>query len=823
MLICLLYATPALSQEIEEVSFKIYIHRTELGFIDAISSDTTLWLDLPALTAALGLEFTFHTDSLYFSTCLPDAKHCFVIHADTLIQNGTLQNLHNRLIWRDNNRLYIQTDLLHKLSGLTLDINTKSLSVSILNGDSIPTILRKEQELKREIQFQKKLQAIHTKADTIPVRDFHWSSLGYSISPTISTNGTINFIASGNMTAELLKGAFYANYNYSGFSTYNRHLVTFRWDNRRINSSWLKQLSLVRTYSNLIMRTHGYSNGIYISNDLWNHSEKREYTFQGNTTPLTPVEIYTNGQLQEYIHSDSAGHYSTILPISPGDNKITAIAYDEYAIPMRHDATLFLPPDMQPEGKLSYKAAAGYIDDGNIYLNGNLAYGISDFLTLRFATENILYRNHLRSIAILGGSYAYRKTLRINTEYIPTVRWNAYISTNYREKISTSLFYEKYQKGQNKITYAPLQHLRFSLNSEIPLWYTNSLINLNIEHYKYEYASTFYTDLRWFLYLRRLTLSFSLATNAQNTIELARPVYGIQLGYYFRGKLYNELSYDYFSYFGQSRIRNRINYQSSNSFRFFIDTNYEFTFRHFNLSFGITWRLPTLEINTSTNVTRNFASTTTQASGSVLFYGKGIHTFTNRYIAGASLHVALFLDLNGNNQYDRGEQIMPNTKVLVNSVSECVRNKHGIFFLNIPADYMFRMVVPNQQFDDISWQVTPFERVLLLSGYQEKSIYVPIHIVSEVIGQVNCAERPVADLPIVITNTATGKEITVSTDDWGFYNYTGLTCGTYRIDIPEEVLSSRHLQTTTSALELQIPMSREGILIEGKDFILSPR
>lgn len=806
------------AQESEEAVFEFVANEWMLGDIRVLSLDTTVWISLSDFAGKLGYDYTSDAKKLIFSTCLPISGNCFTFRGDTLSFCSRDTVCKGEVVWA-NGQLFAGSSLLQYLTGINIRINYRGLAV-ILHADLVfPVILRQNQEKMRQLLCEVANRKITV--DSIPSPAFCLSSVGYNAAfyhPF--AQGINSYNLGGNLRGLIAGGAFHVSYNYSSLaSPGDKHYSAFLWDHQGLGRRWAKQISLFRRYSGFIMNTSGYTNGVYLSNELWGQVETRRYQFNGTVLPGQEVEIYNNGRFVDYIRADSNGSYSCDISMTAGDNLVTSTTYDEFASPFSVERTVRLFPDMQPAGRLSYNASAGWIDDGNKFFTTQWFYGVTHFLTLRAGNET-LFDRHFRTVFTLGGSYVPGKNLRINAEYIPSVRWNTSLNIGYRNKIHSTLFYERYHKNQTKVKYAPDSRLVFDCNAELPIGSLRSLLNVGIQYYEYPYMQSCNLNFRQNFYFRQLTAGWFLSSVSRRFLTAERWTCGVRAGYYLRNGWNTELTYEYSTFPYQSRLRNRINYQRGKSCSFYADTDYEFYHRNYFFSVGITWNLPSVRLRSSVNISKHSASMGAEVAGSVLLYDKGRYLFTNNN-GGTSLCVVIFLDENGNGKYEKGEQVMSDAEVFVHATSETVRNSRGIFFLNLPGATPFRLVIPGQQFKDIDWQVKPYEKMLVLRELQEEVIFIPVHIVSEISGQIMLANVPLSEVPVELTNLSTGRKQTIMSDLWGFFTSSGIICGKYAMQISPGYLSARQLKVIQQAVyEFDISPGKEGHQISGLNFEL---
>lgn len=807
------------AQEPEEAIFRFAANEWTLGDIRVLSLDTAVWINLSEFAGKLGYDCTSDADQRTFAACLPLPGNCFTFRGDTVSFRGRDTVCTGEAIWAGR-ELFASPQLLQYITDINTDVNYRGLAVTLHTDLVFPVILRQDQENMRQLLREAANRKITV--DSMPPPVFCLSSLGYNAAfyhPF--TQGINSYNIGGNLTGIIAGGAFRAFYNYSSLaSPGNKYYNTFLWDHQGLGHRWARQMSVFRRYSGFIMNTSGYANGVYLSNELWGQVETRHYRFNAVALPGQEIEIYNNGRFIDYIRADSNGSYNCDIPMTAGDNLVTSTTYDEFARPFSVEKAVRLFPDMQPDGKLSYKASAGWVDDGSKFFTTQWFYGVTHFLTLRAGNETFL-DHRFRTIFTLGGSYVPSKDFRINTEYIPSVRWNTSLNMGYKNKIHSTLFYERYQKHQTKVNYAPDVRLAFDFSAELPVGGLRSLLNVGIQYYEYPYMQSCNLNFRQNFYIRQLTAGWFLSSVSPRFLSVERWTCGVRAGYYLRKGWNTELTYEYSTFPYQSRVRNRINYQRGKSLSFYADMDYEFYYRNHIVSVGVTWNLPSIRLRSSVNITKRSASVGTEVAGSVLLYRKGRYLFTNNNGA-TSLCVVVFLDENGNGSYDKGEQIMPDADVFVHATSETVRNKRGIFFLNLPGETPFRVVIPGQQFKDIDWQVKPYEKMLILSEFQEEVIFIPVHVVSEISGQITAEAVPLSEVPVELTHLSTGRKQNIMSDLWGFFTSSGITCGKYSAQISPAYLHSRQLTVGGQAIhEFEIPPGKEGCQISGLDFSLA--
>lgn len=216
----------------------------------------------------------------------------------------------------------------------------------------------------------------------------------------------------------------------------------------------------------------------------------------------------------------------------------------------------------------------------------------------------------------------------------------------------------------------------------------------------------------------------------------------------------------------------------------------------------------------------NYSSGYIGASGSILLHDCSTAVGNDRYVAGSSLLIIPFVDYNGNREHDGDEPILNKTTIVMRGSAEKRITSKGILLANIPADHAFKLVIPRQSFEDISWQITPVDTSLMMSARQSRSFYVPVKVLSELAGQVyttsNGVKGGVGGVNMRITNLENGDVSVVQSDEWGFYSIM-VVCGKYIIEPDLEQLSQYGLRQVNKLSAITINKGPEGVQIDNLD------
>lgn len=808
----------------ETVSFKVFVNGQPWGNISVLCDSTACYMNLPEILDLLEYKYELQPESKQLKGFTSARGEYYIIDNEQLKLSTDSVSTKAHILWGADETPFIRSDYLYNLYNLQSRFTKGSLVVNLITTQPVPAVLRVQREAHKQKLLKQREDSRLTNIDTVRRRNLRVNAIGYNIAPGFSSSGSTNLSLQGNMNGEIMKGSFLVNYNYSSLNnrSWNNNL-TFAWNRPVSGTKWIRSVGVYHDYSNLVTSTNGFMTALTVSNERQNSYLSREYVYQGKTTPDTEVEIYNNGTLIQYVHSDSLGHYEVEIPTFGGDNKIVAVSYDSFGLPLSSEELIYMPPNMQAKRRLSYRLTTGYTDDGSIFFAPMAVYGLTSYLTLSAANETVFGSENSTSIAILGAKLAASKKLRIDMNYVPTVKWDVTLSANIAHLLNGNFTYERFEKGQQVVRYSPRQRLLMSFNGDIPIKRLRGNYYISSQYYQFAFGESFSTYVGIFYWWKKILTNISVST-ASDRVRLNNFVYTIRAGYNFNPRLYNELTAEYRAQRSDVVVRNRTNYQFKNRLVAFAEAEYGFKYKRYIVSCGLTWRLPWAQIKAgATNTNRN-TSGYLGVSGSAIFQRCGV-AFSERYVAGSSLRVVMYVDKNGNNAYDKGEPVYKDANVLVHAAGEEQRTDKGILFTNIPANYAFKVVIPTQSFPDITWQIKPQQINLYFSSYQSRSIYLPIKVVSEISGRIyvlkNGQKSALSDVPITITELNTGAVVCIKSDEWGYYNHMGFVCGNYSVKISDTALSARGLrQESANIAPVSFAPSLEGEQIDLPDMVL---
>lgn len=817
-----LYISPFTHAEEEYVSFKLVFEQEVIGSIETIYRPEGIYVNLPRIMETLGYACEYKAGEKRFSTCCPDRSKCFHLLSDTLFIGTEEHILPDSLLILTTEEIYIRSDYFSHLCEINLEIIFQSFKIDITSSHTLPIEVLHNQEV-RQRAFRANIEKSNSGLiDTIPLRKAYLNSIKYELSGSFSGEGIEGYDAVAGGNSELLGGSLNLNYAFSRYGDIRRQEFNFK-QMYEFNNHWIRQLSVFRQNSCILMSgLEGDINGIYISNDDASFFNRRYYLYRSVTRPETTVEIYSNGTLVSLVTTDSLGHFETMVPVTDGINLLSAVTVDGYGSTVVDEQSVYISQDLLPRKQFRYQFSTG-VSDSKEYFTGVIAeYGVTSSLTLSSRAELVIKDRHTALLAGVGLKYSFRTWLQIGADYLPFVKHKLYLTGNTAWRLGYSLIYEDYRKGQRLLPNAPLSDFRVNVSYVLPFLKTQHNVTFSLRDLHHRSGNTFSSAIRFNMFWRNYLLSGDISTVSRKSFSLGKVSYSARVGYKINNKFYNELHYDYNASVNEHTLRERLQFKLLHNLQGNCMVSYQVRNHYVGVELGVTCRLPRITLKGGSRAFFPGWSVNTGIEGSVQFYPNHNLDWNNRSSSNASLHVAVFADTNGNLVYDKGETIIPEAKVLVKTGAEEIRKPSGIYFRNIAPGHAFKINIPRQPLRDISWQITPIEKILYLSSGQSHSLYIPVQIISEVSGEVFTREgekrKPLKKKVVELVRQGDNYVVREYTDNWGTYYFTGLTAGTYSMRVSSGNSSDLVLYPHT----IIIPPGEEGIQMEHVDLDLTP-
>lgn len=835
----LLSQTEALPNE-ELIVVKLYVDGKSKSYITASWNEEEGYsLRLFEVLDVLQFRYVAQWQDHVFTGYITHDKW-FKIAQDTIHHwDGTTLPCQRKAQWSPSHDLYVNQDFLNTFFQVKTRLDISELAVHILTNSSEPCKQNAERIRKLELIKRQKEENILFDVDTLPRSNLNINAFTYAFSQNknLGASHKYNFNAQGGLRGEMLTGVFNLRYTYGSDNRTNRipDNLKFNWENLDLKSRFVKSVFVNHDYPSLTTSTYGYASSVTISNTSKQADLDMAYNYAGKTLPNSNVEIYDNGQIIDYARSDSLGNFKVTVSNAGPENNIRAVTYNSLGMPVEDVKLIYVPYKAIKKGQFIYKYTTGITDYGDLFFAPTIEYGLRSWLTVSAGNETVinlgenpLYRpKNTTSTAILGIRLSHRKAGNLDVKYFPSqllrVRYNG---SQYG--IRTNVTYEHRNKNQTISNTSVKDLLQLSIGGNLPKFIQgNYLLGLNYYDYTHHQGSTQSSFVSINVWKKRMSGNFSINT-ISNSFDFKNPVFSTRFGYYFKNNWYNEATLEYSTGMKDGfRIGNRLNFQLKNKLTAYVDASYQFKGTQKYINLGINWRLPFMQVSAGSYSSPHSTNIYTQVNGSMLFQG-GKTAFSDMASTSASLRVALFVDANANGVRDKNEPFVKEPKMKLNTSNVKMETSDGALFTEIRPNKPFRLSIFQQQLGDISWQMDDYNANLMLYPYQCRTLLIPVKVLTEIAGQINCnsngASEKIKKVEVVITNTKTRKQVILTTDAWGSYIHMGLACGSYTIDLVSTTLQLLKLkkEDLDKVYRLDIEPALEGKQLDGFDFNLIP-
>lgn len=743
-------------------------------------------------------------------------------------------NLRKRIL-KENGSLYLLSDYFAEIFGLHLKFNYRALSL-ILNADfELPVIKKQRLEALRENMAKVSGEVM---VDTTIGREYHMFKPGvmdWSIASYQNWDGKVNNRLGLGIGAEIFNGEanFAVDYN-DQFELTNRQIdYHWRWvDN---DKKLIKQAQLGRISNRTIAYINSPLVGAVIRNTPTTIRKAKGYhTISDYTEPDWTVELYINNVLSDFTTADASGLYTFKIPLVYGYTTLKLKFYGPMGEERSEERSINMPYTVMAKNDFEYSLSAGLVQDTVLSRFGkaDFNYGVNNILTIGGGVE------YLSSIS--SGNYIpYAQftmqpigKLTLFGEYAHGVRARGLLSYYFKSNALLEIDYTKYVKGQ-RATFFNAQEER-KLKLSLPFRFIRGFSGYSrfeIVEMVYDAFSYYQTSAMLSAHIRKLSANSIFQFNwiNQNTPFIATEFnfsYQLGKGFIIRPSVkYNITDNQMINYkvvleksiprgnFSASYERNSL----------FNDDLFNFTFRY-DLSFAKT--------SASVAHTKGKLYTSETAQGSLIF-GSGnnyLHKSNNSGLGKGGISLYPFLDINQNGIFDDNEH-----QVKINSVRAMggrvfITDKDSIIRITNFNSFTKCIVEFNDNdLENIAWRFAHKKFEITIDPNQFKRVDVPVQSIGEVSGMVyqqksTASLKGLGRILVNIYSKETNELIYQTLSEYdGYVNYLGLEPGDYIARIDSTQLNNIGFVSNILQVDFSIKPSEYGDIVDGLDFILSPK
>ncbi len=733
---------------------------------------------------------------------------------------------------------YVLPSFFEKIFGLNVQVDFNSLSL-ILNTDQELPIVADYQRATRRNYSLVSPQAGIVQAPLAYPRErsmLNGGILDYSLSAFRAKGGSsysYDLTGGGEVLGGETEGSLFGTVSNSQANVYSS---TLSWKYAFDSLSYLTYAALGNLYTDGLTQ-YGFRGGQVSNQPLTVRTLFSQYVVNAETQPGWDIELYLNGQLVGFKRADSAGRAAFSIPLVYGTSFLQIKYYGPNGEFNESDRRLQIPFTFVPAGQLNYTASAGKLNNTEENLASvNVMYGLSDWMTDKVGVDYV--DSPLFSQPLLYNSLYIRFSPQymLSLDAAPSAYYKSTFSALYASQAAFDLSYGRYNQNTlynpgGKIQeasgdiYVPFTFGRNSFN--VRMAGTGGDYSGNLRSYSYSaYLSTNVSQLNASLgYLRSI-----LESGGGGTTQTYSYTGSLLYSLFFHPGAFHFLNGTLINVTGRYGVLKNslddISLQISKNVQRFVrisfsaEKNYVNNATTFNLQ--IIADLPFTRSTTSAQVQNGEGSYSQNLSGSIGFDSHYSHfLFTDLgWVGHSAASMRMFVDENGNNKYDKGEEVIKDGQITLRQAVATETSQGGIIRdWNLLPYTRYSADVNLASINNPLWIPKEKSFSFITDPNSYKRIDIPFYVGGIVDGRVlrleDGKETSVPGLSLEIRSDSTGKTRTVSVFNDGSFYYMGLPPGHYEARVDSNQLAVLGVYSDPPVIHFTVKPTKNGDFIEG--------
>lgn len=839
----------------EEIEEEVYLSFRYGGVIDEIVvayySAGNFYLPLTALLDLFAVNYELSSSSLSVSGYYMKEDDRYLLDF-----TGRIASFKSETFKMDVNDFlikevdfFVHPKILESLFGLKLKTDLSRLTLTLETSDELPVIARHKRRLK------KNLKDSYAGSSSISYYELHADrqlkvlegAFGdYSLSSNISQdhfNNNFNLRLGG----ELLYGDVQASMN--TLATGDTILINgsdMRWHYANMSEKWFTNASLGQFGSS--GPTNSTYQGFLINNEpLTPQVGYDTYVIEDLTEAEAEVELYQDNRLVEITRADESGYFRFFVPLNYGTSDFKIRIYAKQGRIIELDKRIQVPFNFLKAGDYRYEISGGQVSSATQTLvsysnmmNSKFSMGVNDWMTAEMGVEYVadnyrdqpmVYANVSTRLAgdiLLGLDVAlnnyYRISMRgvgpntssVAMEYTFYNPEGALNFAGYRHRFLSNLFYP-FRLGALRVTsrasgswIATQTEDRINFNLDL---------SQNIGRYRLQYGVKEQHAFSELSHRRQSQLSARASYSVPRLPSLHKFIrgsyFGMDMNY---NTLMGSLEEVGFQYYKKIGPRLKARFISKH------DLIQENAYYEIGFTYDLEVSRTTSTIRTDGVSSHSFAQTLRGSVG--LDRQNGQFLWDNRQQVGRSaISVRMYVDENGSDSYDDGEEIIPGNALSLERSSSRIIEKSGIFHMTQLQPYRrYNFRVNEARVKNPMLVASKKKFSIITDPNTYKRIDVPFYTTGIIDGRVDMNKggesEPISGMRIHIKSTDRKYDRTLTTFADGSYYLMEIPPGNYEMWVDESQLEFLGVNSIPGILEFTVHPSADGDLIEDLNFIL---
>ncbi|MVT41935.1 hypothetical protein GO495_15195 [Chitinophaga oryziterrae] len=736
--------------------------------------------------------------------------------------------------------LFLQSDYFEKIFGLLCVFNFRDLSVTLSTNIELPAIREMRQETMRlNINYLKG----EIKADTTIARNYplvHIGMADWSVIATQRLPGTSDTRLNLTLGGIIAGGETNISLNYNNFSQAHQetshHAVVnksfdekqqyYRWRYANNDHQALRQIIAGKIFVQSTASVYAPVVGLQFTNaPTTSRRSFGTYTLSNYTEPGWIVELYVNNSLVDYTKADASGFFTFQVPMVYGNTLVKLRFYGPWGEERSREESINIPFNFLPRHEFEYTASAGIVEDGHNsgFSRIQLNYGASPKITVGGGMEYLSTVTSGKNMPFLNTSVRIMPSILLSGDYTCNVKARGILSYRAPSNLEVELNYTRYKRGQTAISYNYLEERKLSISRPFNSRHFSAFSRLMLNQVLL--PDTKYTTAEWLLSGSILGIGTGLTTYAIFTEQAPLYAYSnLSLSFRLPAKMMStsQLQYEYNNH---KPISMRCELSKQVFHHGYVNISYEQNFksRITNIGIGFRYDLPFTQTGLSSWHNNNMTTLVESLRGSLIYDNKTKFLDANNRISTGTGGIILlpYLDLNCNGQREAGEPRVAGLKANISNGRIQYSDRDTLVRITDIEPYTnYHIELDPNSFDNIAWQIKKKSLNVAIDPNRLKLIEVPVAVLGEVSGKVYLNREGQGRIIVGIYNSDSILVAHILTEPDGYFNFMGLTPGSYTVRLDSSQLLRLRLSASTTVIPFHIICSNDGDMVDGLDFQL---
>ena len=732
---------------------------------------------------------------------------------------------------------YVSTRVLSALLHSSFAVNWADLSVSLLDADSLPIGRRMARE-KARTAYRAVLEA-QAPDLSLGMERTRWDGVVLDYSLLALSQDVLGGAYSTGLGMNLMGGSLEATIASAGPPRDGNVRFDGSWTGVWRTNPWLSQVRVGDGLSSgprpRAVRGFAVSNSPFLRPTLFG-----DIPFQGGLGPGWQIEAYRGGRLIAIDSANGLGRFSLDVPVEYGENPVDFVAYGPFGEVRQFNQTYRVVSSVIPAHRFEYGASLGGCRSPSCRANGNLdlRYGVTQRWTVRGGIDQF-WRDTLPALSHpyvgVAGAIANAWALEVEAVADAVVRGEARFEPSQSIRVSTEIDHfatgpiEPILTPQGRRTQwttnamaRPFRHrddlyVEASYDRITATGGDNSSGRLGVSMYtgRFRLAPAF----RFTHFTDPTGVGIGQSFVSLNAFSLPFPELGPVLG-----RVSGRATWEadtrggtttMAAYLSRELLRG-INVEAGAGWSRGLGTT---------LSLLVSTELPSVRTTTSVSVPSQGPAVASQFVQGSLLYDPASHGMA--FATGPSLERAgvsgrVFLDENGDGNWQPDEQVLPEVRVLAGYTSSLSDSAGRYRIWDLPSFEPVRVTIDTTSLASPLW-VPAYGSVSIETGPNRfRGFDIPVVpggvIEGKLVRRTPAGDAPVAGAKLILKRRGSrGERILVTFSDGDFY-LIGVRPGDYELTADSELLSRLGLEG--KPLTFTMPALADGATVDGLELRL---